>query len=222
MKLMIMMTFLLMSLTSFAQNSNANLETLAQKHGFSIGAVQMLNNAFSQSRSLNQVQFNISEFGGMGSWMKGGMMMIGDMFNQNLKLRVGSLCEELSQLRQNSHGDNVTLNCESCQKNNFAFTQPMPSPQPMNFMQPMNSMQPMNFAPFEAGVTSSGQSNNVSYKYYGQEKKLVITLNGSQTYTYLDIPSISGVSSSQSSVDGIQKTKITFSTQEGTDLVIEI
>ena len=36
----------------------------------------------------------------MGQWMSGGMMMIGDMFNDNLKWRVGSLLSELSQHRE--------------------------------------------------------------------------------------------------------------------------
>jgi hypothetical protein len=48
----------------------------------------------------NQAQFNHPEFGGMGQWSMGGMIMIGDMFNNYLKGRVDSLCQELSSLIQ--------------------------------------------------------------------------------------------------------------------------
>src|ERR1700691_2645343 len=43
-----------------------------------------------------QAQFNHPELGGMGQWSQGGMIMIGDMFNQGLKHRVDALCNELT------------------------------------------------------------------------------------------------------------------------------
>ncbi len=43
-------------------------------------------------------QFNCPELGGSGQWMRGGMTMVGDMFNHNLKSTVDNLCNELSQL----------------------------------------------------------------------------------------------------------------------------
>ena len=43
-------------------------------------------------------QFSHPEFGGMGQWIRSGMMMIGDMFNQNLKGRVDALCNDLSAI----------------------------------------------------------------------------------------------------------------------------
>jgi hypothetical protein len=39
-------------------------------------------------------QFSHPEFGGSGQWMRGGMSMIGDMFNSGLKSRVDSLLFE--------------------------------------------------------------------------------------------------------------------------------
>jgi hypothetical protein len=36
--------------------------------------------------------------GGMGQWSRGGMTMVGDMFNDALKARVDALCTELSAL----------------------------------------------------------------------------------------------------------------------------
>ena len=43
-------------------------------------------------------QFNHPEFSGSGQWMRGGMTMVSDMFNNYLKGRVDGLCTELSNL----------------------------------------------------------------------------------------------------------------------------
>ena len=42
-------------------------------------------------------QFNCPELGGSGQWMRGGMTMVGDMFNHGLKMTVDNLCSELSR-----------------------------------------------------------------------------------------------------------------------------
>lgn len=41
-------------------------------------------------------QFNSPELGGGGQWMRGGMTMVGDMFNNGLKNTVDNLCSEIS------------------------------------------------------------------------------------------------------------------------------
>lgn len=43
-------------------------------------------------------QFNCPELGGPGQWMRGGMIMVGDMFNHGLKQTVDNICNELSNL----------------------------------------------------------------------------------------------------------------------------
>ena len=52
----------------------------------------------------SQAQFNIPELGGMGQWSRGGMVMVGDMFNNALKARVDALCTELAGLRRRPAG----------------------------------------------------------------------------------------------------------------------
>ena len=42
-------------------------------------------------------QFDISELGGNGQWMRGGMTMVGDMFNHGLKNTVDNLCNSLAE-----------------------------------------------------------------------------------------------------------------------------
>ena len=41
-------------------------------------------------------QFSHPELGGPGQWSRGGMTMIGDMFNDALKTKVKQLCSELA------------------------------------------------------------------------------------------------------------------------------
>jgi hypothetical protein len=73
------------------------LEDIAKRHGVSLEAAAALLGALAQSNG-SQVQFNHPDLGGMGQWSPGGMIMVGDMFNQGLKHRVDTLCNELAGL----------------------------------------------------------------------------------------------------------------------------
>lgn len=77
------------------------VEAIAARHGFSADAVQSLLMAVAAGGG-SQAQFNHWELGGMGQWSQGGMIMIGDMFNNGLKYRVDALCNDLSSALQNS------------------------------------------------------------------------------------------------------------------------
>jgi hypothetical protein len=46
-------------------------------------------------------QFSSPELGGSGQWMRGGMTMVGDMFNNGLKNTVNNLCGEISNALPN-------------------------------------------------------------------------------------------------------------------------
>ena len=70
---------------------------IAKRHGVSPDAAQSLLGALAQGQG-RQAQFNHPDLGGMGQWSQGGMIMIGDMFNQGLKHRVDALCNELAGL----------------------------------------------------------------------------------------------------------------------------
>ena len=54
---------------------------IAARHGFSVDAALNLVDSLLHGQG-TQAQFNHPEFGGMGQWSRGGMIMIGDMFNQ--------------------------------------------------------------------------------------------------------------------------------------------
>ena len=97
---------------------------VATRHGVSLDVALTLLGALAQGNG-RQAQFNHPELGGMGQWSLGGMIMIGDMFNQGLKHRVDALCNELAdflrsqplgaleaarfQLQSQSGGEEVSL-----------------------------------------------------------------------------------------------------------------
>ncbi len=73
------------------------VDEIANRHAVSAEAVLVLLEALMRGGG-NQAQFNHPELGGMGQWSRGGMIMVGDMFNQGLKYRVDALCNELAAL----------------------------------------------------------------------------------------------------------------------------
>lgn len=117
----------------------------------------------------SMAQFNCWELGGSGQWMRGGMTMVGDMFNHGLKMTVDNLCNELS--------------------NALANTQMLQPPPPGS----RNSNQ---WWPADLGNPfSSGSQNNIRYAVFPQ--RLAVELNGEVTvYDTLD-HSIGGVSQQQ-------------------------
>jgi hypothetical protein len=72
-----------------------NIETIAGRHGFSPAAVRTMAEALRRGGG-RMAQFNHPELGGMGQWSQGGMIMIGDMNNNDLKARVDALCRDLA------------------------------------------------------------------------------------------------------------------------------
>ncbi|NED69847.1 SHOCT domain-containing protein, partial [Streptomyces sp. SID10244] len=82
------------SLTPEAESAVADV---AQRHGLSREAVLAMLLAVNNGGG-TMAQFSIPELGGSGQWMRGGMTMVGNMFDNALKARVDALCGELSQL----------------------------------------------------------------------------------------------------------------------------
>lgn len=70
---------------------------IAQRHGLSREAVLAMLFAIHAGGG-TMAQFSIPELGGSGQWMRGGMTMVGNMFDNALKARVDALCNELAQL----------------------------------------------------------------------------------------------------------------------------
>jgi len=71
------------------------VQELARRHGFGEEAISHMLDAVAAGHG-RMAQFSHPEFGGSGQWMSGGMLMLGSLFDQELKGRVGALCKELA------------------------------------------------------------------------------------------------------------------------------
>lgn len=80
---------------ALTQDGQTMVNNVAARHHVSSDAAYQLLQAIAAGGGA-QAQFNIPELGGMGQWQQGGMIMVGDMFNQGLKYQVDSLCNDLA------------------------------------------------------------------------------------------------------------------------------
>ncbi len=69
------------------------LEAVAHAHGFGVAAALCVHRALAAGHGM--AQFSHPELGGLGQWA-GGMTMIGEMGNPELRRRVGALCVALA------------------------------------------------------------------------------------------------------------------------------
>ncbi|ACK49594.1 conserved hypothetical protein [Methylocella silvestris BL2] len=179
------------------------VDEIAVRHGFSSDAASSLFQALALGNGV-QAQFNHPEFGGMGQWSQGGMIMIGDMFNQNLKWRVSALCDDLAGL---SRTDGV-----------FVRQPPAPSSwqgQSYNVSGASVSLYAQGFGggwwPADLGQpSSSGSQNDLQYAFFPGARRLAIRKGERITVYDSGDHNISGVSQQQ----GGDQT-LTFSSQYG-------
>lgn len=190
---------------------------IAQRHGFSFEAVlSMLESVINGNASM--AQFSHPEFGGSGQWMQGGMTMIGDMFNNQLKGRVDNLCAELARLINSQPGLTRTGSFQSqsqngsTQVNSWGASQGASSSEmnnPGNLFVPAPVL-PDWWGPDLRWPNSSGGQNGMRYAWFSQARRLAIESNGCVTiYDTLD-HQIGGVSQQQSG-----GSSVTFSSQYG-------
>ena len=84
-------------MTPLSTDQRAALAAIAQRHEFSVDAARVMLDAVAKGQG-GMAQFDHPEFGGFGQWMRGGMTMVSDMFDDRLKARVAALCEDLAEL----------------------------------------------------------------------------------------------------------------------------
>ena len=164
------------------------VQQLSQRYGVSVDAVKTLLIAVNNGAG-SMAQFYHPELGGGGQWMRGGMTMVGDMFNHGLQALVSNLCSELSSLLANQQ----------------VFP---PPPQGTGYGGGFN-----NWWPAELGSPSaSGGQNDTRYAYFPQARRLALSRNGQLSlYDTLD-HQIGGVQQQQGGYPGT----LSFSSQFGT------
>lgn len=152
-------------LTPAGQNITSDI---ASRYNLSLDAVIHMLVAVNNGNG-SMAQFNCPELGGSGQWMRGGMTMVGDMFNNGLKATVDNLCNELA----------------NALANNQMFPIIPPGTPGSNQWWPMDLGTPF----------SSGAQNNIRYAIF--PGRLAVENNGQITvYDTLD-HQIGGVSQQQ-------------------------
>ncbi len=145
------------------------LNDIARRYGLSYdSAVSMLVSVNQGGGSM--AQFSVPELGS-GQWMRGGMTMVGDMFNYGLKNTVNNLCAELSNILANHQ-----------------VFQP----------QPQGTGGGNNWWPGDLGhPSSSGSQNNIRYAFFPQARRLAVQRDGQVTVFDTMDHNIGGVSQQQ-------------------------
>lgn len=183
---------------------------LSQRYGFSPDAVtHMLYAVYNGNGTM--AQFNHPEFGGSGQWMRGGMLMLGDMFNYGLKGSVDALCSELSSILAAQPGLLRSGSFQSQSQSGGGYQNqtagaPMGEsslfvPDPADLWWPRDLGQP----------SATGNQNNVRYAYFANARRLAVETNG-QVWVYDTLEHQIGGFSQQQGVGG----SILFTSQYGT------
>jgi hypothetical protein len=134
-------------------------------------------------------QFSIPELGGSGQWMRGGMTMVGNMFDNGLKARVDALCGELAQLLATT-----TVFLPSTAGSPAGFTSG-------------------NWWPADLGVPSStGGQHDARYAVFPSTRRLALQINGRTRIFDTGEHHIGGVQQQQGGRSG----SVTFTSQLGT------
>jgi Short C-terminal domain len=166
------------------------IEALSQQFGVSVEAVMTLLKALVQGNGV-MAQFQHPELGGSGQWMQGGMVMVGDMFNNAIKTKVSGICSALSQLLATPL---------------FASVAPQTS---------QHTAAPRSAAtwwPAAFGTpTKTGSQNNMRYAYFAAMQRLVLERDGDMAVYDTQDHQIRGVSQQQSA-----GASIAFTSQHGT------
>ena len=156
-------------------NGQQIVSQISQKYGFSSDAVTHL--LFSViNGGGTMAQFSHPELGGSGQWMQGGMLMIGDMFNNNLKCNVDALCYELSNivssqpdLQNRGSFQSQSQGSDTQQQGNFSGSSFLVKPDPAQQWYPKELGSP----------NTSGSQNNLKYAYFSSSNRLAVQTNGS-------------------------------------------
>jgi len=183
---------------------------LSQRHGFGTDAVTQMLYAVQYGNG-SMAQFSHPEFGGSGQWMRGGMIMIGDMFNNNLKGRVDSLCHQISETLAGQPGLAHSGSFQS--QSQWGEDQQNQTTGGIGGQSPFFVPDPRaNWWPAELGSpTASGSQNSMRYAYFATARRLAVDAGGEVWVYDTQNHQIGGFSQQQGS-----SNSITFSSQFGT------
>ena len=189
---------------------NQLVQTLSQRHGVSTDAAAHMLFAISNGNG-SMAQFNHPDFGGSGQWMRGGMTMVSDLFNNQLKYRVDSICNDIANELANHQTSPFSGSFQS-QSQNGVNSQMQAGGGAMGSGNSLFAPDPeANWWPQDMGVPNAlGSQNSVRYAYFAQSHRLAVK-TGDDIWVYdTGNHQIGGFSQQQ----GIGGT-ITFTSQFG-------
>ena len=177
---------------------------LASRTGFNPEAVGQLLAALQRGNGA-MAQFSHPEFGGNGQWARGGMLMIGDMFNDALKARVNALATELASALAGAPTPTQAGQPPSpSQRSGAGFTA---APSPLFAFDPQPAWYPADLGT----PNSSGAQNTTRYAYFAGKRRLAVEVGG-QVALYDTLEhQISGFGQQQGGAG-----TLTFTSQHGT------
>lgn len=164
------------------------LSDLARRHEVSEDAIRTLLVAVDAGGG-SMAQFSHPDFGGMGQWSRGGMVMVGNLFDHAMKAKVDAICTALSNalgegLLKTDRAEQGTANAPHGRSSGW---------------------------PAELGrIGSSGSQNDMRYAVFPETHRLAVEQDGKITIYDTADHTISGVSQAQSS-----DRTIAFSSQHG-------
>lgn len=183
---------------------------LAQRHGFSSDAVTTMLYAVLYGNG-TMAQFNHPELGGSGQWMRGGMIMLGDMFNNALKGRVDALCNEISGVLSREpgllHGGSFQSQSQGGAGYQTQTAGGLPGQSSLFIPDPSD-----RWWPAELGIPSAtGSQNQVKYAYFAGARRLAVDAGGEVWVYDTQDHQIGGFAQQQGG-----GSSITFTSQFGT------
>ena len=151
------------------------VDEAARRYGMSSDAVRALLEALVSSGG-GMAQFNHPDLGGMGQWSSGGMIMIGDMFNNDLKSRISALCNELAAVVGRT--DIISNRPQNSQWQSQGGSSNMPQPN-STFFVGGNDGAGGNWWPQDLGMpASTGAQNSMRYACFPERRRLALDVNG--------------------------------------------
>lgn len=189
---------------------NQLVQNLANRYGLSVDGVTHMLIAVNNGNG-TMAQFGHPDFCGSGQWMRGGMTMVSDLFNNNLKCLVDNLCNDISNALAD-HQTSPFAGSFQSQSQSGSNAQAQSSGQ----MGSANSLfvpdPTENWWPQELGAPSSmGSQNSLRYAYFSNARRLAVTTGGTPwIYDTLD-HQINGFGQQQGGGQSI-----TFTSQYGT------
>ncbi|MCM2373213.1 SHOCT domain-containing protein [Aporhodopirellula aestuarii] len=195
---------------SLSDSGRQTVNDLASRYGISPDGVTHMLIAVHNGRG-TMAQFSHPDFGGSGQWMQGGMTMVSDLFNYNLKNLVNNLCSELSTILANNQHGTFSGSFQSQSQNGFdsqaqtagncGVTNSLFVPDPAAQWWP----------PHLGTPSATGNQNQTKYAYFADSHRLAVTTGGpAWVYDTLD-HQIGGFGQQQGG-----GASITFTSQYGT------